>query len=456
MRGTQLLTAPGRWTRAAVGLLVVGSLGILACGDRARSAAPAPFVLVTLDTFRADHLGRIGGAGYTVETPNLDALADRGTLYTRVIAPAPQTVPSHATLLTGLSPAAHGVVTNRSRLGALPTIATTLRDAGWQTGAFVSGFVLARHTGLDAGFDTYDDLLGLRERIGSNRIGALFATPFEATRERPGDRTVDASLAWLRRQAGRSFLWVHLYDPHAPYEPPAPWDTRYDPSGADAPGNPAQVRASMAGQGWSNLFVAADLRGAVARYAGEISWTDAVVGKLVEALPRDATIVVVADHGESLVEHGEFVGHGRTLYEPALRVFAIVAGPTIARGAIDDPIALAAIGGALVPLATTGAGLPSPTRDPIWAFTFGERSEPGVDPDPGPRFAEYDGPTKWIVDGRGTVHCFDWREDPGETNDVAGDDPDGAAAVLDASRALRAQLDRGRAPEGVTALGYTE
>ena len=114
-------------------LLAVGFLGILACADRARGPAPPlPFVLVTLDTFRADHLGRIGGWGHPVETPDLDALADRGVLYARVIAPAPQTVPSHATLLTGEPPASHGVITNRSRL-ARPTIATELRAAGWRT-----------------------------------------------------------------------------------------------------------------------------------------------------------------------------------------------------------------------------------------------------------------------------------------------------------------------------------
>jgi len=433
-------------------LLAVGSLGILGCADRAPlPEPPAPFVLVTLDTFRADHLGRIGGWPEPVETPNLDALADRGTLYTRVIAPAPQTVPSHATLLTGEPPASHGVITNRSRL-ARPTIASELSAAGWRTGAFVSSFVLARHTGLDAGFDTYDDALGFRERMPS-----LLRDRVEPTAERRGDRTVAAAIDWLARGTTRSFAWIHLYDPHAPYDPPPPWDARYDATRSDAPGNPQQVRASMAGQGWTNFLVPQDLRRPVARYAGEVSWTDAVVGTLVAALPPDATIVVVCDHGESLVEHGEFLGHGRTLYEPALRVFAIAAGPGIAQGVVDDPIPLDAIGRALAPLATTGSGLPAPSPDPIWAFTYGERSEASVDPDPGPRFAEYDGPTKWIVDGRGTAHAFQWREDPGETHDIASEDPVAASIVVEASKALRAQLERVRSPDsGVRALGYTE
>ena len=433
-------------------LLAVGFLGILGCGDRApQSVAPAPFVLLTLDTFRADHLGRIGGSGHPVETPNLDALAERGTLYSRAVAPAPQTVPSHATLLTGVDAAAHGVITNRSRL-ARPTIATELGHAGWRTGAFVSSQVLARHTGLDAGFETYDDVLSLRDRLPS-----VLRKRLAPTLERRGDRTVAAAIDWLRRGTTRSFGWVHLYDPHAPYEPPPPWDAHYDASREDAPGNPQQVRASMAGQGWTNLFVPQDLRPTVARYAGEVSWTDAVVGTLVAALPRDATIVVVGDHGESLVEHGEFIGHGRTLYEPVLRVFAIAAGPGVPRAVVDDPVPLDAIGRALLPLATTGTGLPSPSADPIWAFTYGERSERSVDPDPGPRFAKYDGPTKWIVDGRGTVRAFVWREDPGETHDIAAEDPTGAAIVLAASRELRARLEGARAPDsGVRALGYTE
>ena len=433
-------------------LLAVGLLGILACADRARGPTPpAPFVLVTLDTFRADHLGRIGGWGHPVETRNLDALADRGTLYSRVVAPAPQTVPSHATLLTGEAAASHGVITNRSRLDR-PTIATELRAAGWRTGAFVSSFVLARHTGLDAGFDTYDDVLGFPERLPS-----LLRDRFSPTAERRGDRTVASAIDWLAQGTTRSFVWIHLYDPHAPYDPPPPWDAHYDATRSDAPGNPEQVRASMAGHGWTNFLVPQDLRSAVARYAGEISWTDAVVGTLVSALPADATIVVVSDHGESLVEHGELLGHGRTLFEPALRVFAIAVGPRIARGVVDEPVPLEAIGRALVPLATTGAGLPAPSTAPIWAFTYGERSEASVDPDPGARFAEYDGPTKWIVDGRGTVHAFQWREDPGETRDIASEDPTAAAIVVEQSHALRAQLESHRAPDSaVRALGYTE
>jgi hypothetical protein len=322
------------------------------------------------------------------------------------------------------------------------------------TGAFVSSFVLARHTGLDAGFDTYDDVLGVRERMPS-----ILRDRFSPTAERRGDRTVAGRdrLAGRRHDAGR-FVWIHLYDPHAPYDPPPPWDARYDCD--------AQRRARQSGAG-------ARIHGgpragrisrcprtcvpAVARYAGEISWTDAVVGTLVAALPSDATIVVVADHGESLVEHGEFLGHGRTLYEPSLRVFAIAGGPGIARSVVEDPSRSTRSGGALVPLATTGAGLPAPGRDPIWAFTYGERSEASVDPDPGPRFAEYDGPTNgsWTVAGPRT-HSSGART-PGETHDIASEDPTAAAIVVEASKELRARLEGARAPDsGVRALGYTE
>jgi hypothetical protein len=127
-------------------------------------AAAAPFVLVTLDTFRADHLGRIGGWTDPVETPNLDALADRGALYTSGDRPRPQTVPSHATLLTGEAPASHGVITNRSRLGH-PTIASELRAADGERARSSRASCWRRHSGLDAGFDTYDDVLGVRERM---------------------------------------------------------------------------------------------------------------------------------------------------------------------------------------------------------------------------------------------------------------------------------------------------
>jgi hypothetical protein len=341
-------------------LLAVGSLGILGCADRAPlPASPAPFVLVTLDTFRADHLGRIGGWSEPVETPNLDALADRGTLYSAGdrARSADRAVARHAPhgRAAGVARRDHESLAARSPDGRerapcrrMANGRVRLELRAWPgTPGSTPGSRPTTTCSASASACRRSSERSLRARRQSDAATA---------RSRP-------AIAWLAGGTTHSFaVDLHLYDPHAPYDPPPPWDARYDATASDAPGNPEQVRASMAGRGWTNFLVPQDLRSAVARYAGEVSWTDAVVGGLVAALPPDATIVVVADHGESLVEHGEFLGHGRTLYEPSLRVFAIAVGPGIGHGVVDDPIPLDAIGRALVPLATTARGAPDAER----------------------------------------------------------------------------------------------
>src|SRR5262249_30826137 len=154
------------------------------------------------DTTRADHIGVYGDS--RARTPRLDALAGGGVLFERAIAAAPITLPAHASLLTGLYPFVHGVRNNGNfSLGeSTPTLATALRDRGYRTGAFVSAFVLDRRFGLGRGFDEYDDRLQI---------------------ERRGDATAAAAVQWLAASAGGEapfFLWLHLYDPHDPYDPP--------------------------------------------------------------------------------------------------------------------------------------------------------------------------------------------------------------------------------------------
>src|SRR5262245_57868845 len=249
---------------------------------------PLNVLLVTLDTTRADRLGCYGSK--TVETPRLDALAARGVVFENAISPSPLTLPAHCSILTGLLPAEHGVRDN----GGFPledarvTLAEVLAARGWSTGAFVSAYVLDRRWGVGQGFAHYrDGFVVPRDRaIGMEEL------------QRRGDDTVAKALEWIRgKGSGRWFAWVHLYDPHAPYEPPAPFAARYT-------GRP---------------------------YDGEIAWTDSLVGRLLDGLASlrltDRTLVaVVADHGESLGEHGE-TGHGLFLYEPTTRVPMILAGP---------------------------------------------------------------------------------------------------------------------------------
>jgi choline-sulfatase len=240
--------------------------------------AATSVLLVTLDTTRADHLGCYGAKG--AATPAIDAVAARGVRFEQALAPTPLTFPSHATILTGRVPRRHGVRDNALfRLRPdVPVLAESFRKAGHGTAAFVSAAVLDGDLGLARGFQVYDDTLG---------DAALGEEP-----ERRGDRTTDAALAWLGKVEGPFFLWVHLYDPHAPYAPPEPYKRSY---------------------------------------AGEIAFVDAQVGRLVAAASarsKDLLVALAGDHGESLGEHGEDT-HGIFLYQATQRVPLVVAGPRV-------------------------------------------------------------------------------------------------------------------------------
>ena len=255
----------------------------LACGrgpsfDR---RADQNVLLVTIDTLRADALSSYGGQA---RTPNLDALASHGTRFDFAHAHSVLTRPSHASILTGLYPFQHGVRDHsgyRMKTGSV-TIATLLKQNGFATGAFVGAVPLTHEFGLDFGFDVYDD---------------RFARPAQASEfslaERPAADVVTAALTWVEGRQGRWFAWVHVFDPHAPYTPPAPFDGEYA-------GRP---------------------------YYGEVAYVDKALGPLFDAVargPRSTTILVTSDHGEGLGDHGE-LGHGLFAYESTLRVPLILA-----------------------------------------------------------------------------------------------------------------------------------
>jgi len=237
-------------------------------------------LLISIDTLRADALGSYGGRA---TTPNLDRLAARGARFDFAHAHAVVTLPSHASMLTGRYPYEHGIRDNtgyRLQPGT-ETMATRLKAAGFATGAFVGGFPLDSQFGLDEGFDRYDDTMGAG------------ATNANDERERRADAVAASALEWIGQQSDAWFSWVHVYDPHVVYDPPAEWRARF-------PNDP---------------------------YLGEVSWTDQALGVLLErvaALPRRTLVIVTADHGEGLGEHGELT-HGVFAYEPVLRVPLIVA-----------------------------------------------------------------------------------------------------------------------------------
>ena len=223
----------------------------------------------------------------------LDRLAAQGRVFTNAHAHNVVTLPSHTNILTGLYPFQHGVRDNTGfRLAAkFPTLATVLHGAGYATGAFVGAFPLDSQFGLNHGFDVYDD----HYPKGANETE--FVLP-----ERRGDEVVRLALAWWRAHAGKPrFLWVHLYDPHAAYDPPEPFASRFK----DDP------------------------------YLGEVAAADSflapLLGPFLDGREKPALVVVTADHGESLGEHGEQT-HGLFAYEATLKVPLVVWGRGVAPG----------------------------------------------------------------------------------------------------------------------------
>ncbi len=293
-------------------------VGLAALGEPAlarRSREAPALVLITSDTHRGDHLGVApGGAG--VQTPFLDSLAARGVHFVDCISPANVTRPSHASLLTGVSPRDSGVVTNEARLSdEAPTLAEAFRGAGWVTLAAVSISPMShRHSGLGQGFDR-------------------MSTP--TVPQQDSLHTIRALRSWLPEVEGLPvFVWLHVFDAHTPYDCGSGYEHLYydrgrDPRDAALPGPPEHAVPD-----WSNGV--RDLEYLVASYKAEISYLDGRLRELfVEPRLRSATVAFTADHGESLTAHGVYFDH-RELYPDTLRVPLILAGPGVPAGLLVD------------------------------------------------------------------------------------------------------------------------
>ncbi len=279
---------------------------------RAKGTAAPNLVLITLDTTRADHLGAWGWPH--AHTPNLDALAARGTRFARCDTAAPITLVSHSTLMTGLFPPRHGVRDNGTFVlpAKIETVAERLAAGGYDTAAVVSAVVLARRQGLDQGFRIYDDDMGSGYAEGT------------MVSERQAEKTTAAALAALGNLKPPFFLWVHYFDPHEEYRPP----TRF----ADAATGPNRL------------------------YDGEIAYMDEQIGELLKKLPAGTDVLAVGDHGEMLGEHGELT-HGLLLYQGVRRVPLILAGPGIPAGKVQSSLVRTAD---VTPTLLTLAGLAVP------------------------------------------------------------------------------------------------
>ncbi|MBI3265323.1 MAG: sulfatase-like hydrolase/transferase [Acidobacteria bacterium] len=291
------MTIPGRRLWSVATFVILAGVVMLLFASRHRSLSlpdrgslrDANVLLITIDTLRADRLGAYGGR---VPTPTVDGLAGRGLRFTHAYAHVPMTLPSHASILTGLTPPGHGVRNNGSFTLAAshPTLAAMLKSAGYRTGAFVGSFVLDARFGLNQGFDVYDDYYG--EETGLLDFGFV---------QRRAPEVLRAAEQFILSQPPTYFAWVHLFDPHAPYD--APVHSIDDP------------------------------------YDNEIAYTDAQLGAFLHRLGAagalDRTLIVVtADHGEGLGDHGEDT-HGLFAYDSTLHVPLIVSGPGIPAGVSD-------------------------------------------------------------------------------------------------------------------------
>jgi len=440
-------------------LLLVATLAA-ACSRAEHASPPARpnVLLVTIDTFRADRIG-------TGVAPAIDRLAATGLRFSSARTTAPLTLPAHSTVHTGLLPPAHGVRENGAALAEThQTIARILGGAGYDTAAFVGAFVLDRRFGLAQGFTVYDDQVP-RDPNATERLEA----------ERPASAVVDRALAWLDKRTPPApsnlparppappappafFLWVHLYDPHAPYAAPPEYRQR-----------------------------------AATPYDAEVAYADAQLSRLLEQLrlsgELDRTIVIVAgDHGEGLGDHGERT-HGMLAYDSTLRVPLVVAAPGVAAAVRDEAVSLADVAptilraaGVTPPDAMKGRDLLGATISLLARRSAGsnDRSEGGkADTTSGvnsgvdlyseteyPRAAGWS-PLQALTDGRwmairagGTTELYDLQSDSRQEHDVAAAHPAIATAMaakaqtIHASAAASASTIAPDAQERLRALGY--
>ena len=369
----------------------------------------ANILLVTLDTTRADRLGCYGYAD--AETPVLDGLARDGVLFERCITPTAFTLPSHASIMTGKYPASHGVRINGDLALAdgQTTLAERLSKEGYRTGAFIGAFVLDGRWGLKQGFEHYDDNFDLKpgEQLDLARV------------QRPGDKVVDAALKWLQETDTRPFFaWVHLYDPHTPYEPPEPWRSRLNDS-------------------LSHL------------YDGEIAFADSQVGRLLnwlaaQGLEKRTIVVAVGDHGEGLGSHGE-AEHGYFVYDYAVHVPFLVRLPLDGFRGIRVPAQVRTIDIVPTLLELIGANAPAEIDGESLAPIL---AHPGRE---GPRYAYSESMSPSLQYGWSALYgvqtlsykyieapkpeLYDLREDPDETDNRL-------ARLPQAPRELREELEK--------------
>jgi arylsulfatase A-like enzyme len=469
------------------GLLLAGVAAAGGGQPDGPSSMPPPglpnLVLVTVDTLRRDHVGAFGGA---VATPRFDRLAAEGAIFDGAITPIPETAPSHAAMLTGLHPARHKVIANGIPLkdGYL-TVTEQLAITGYRTGAFVSSFAAGSTTGLDQGFQVYDDDFTPAVRgIGRARVARL-ALPLLLRLGDPADwpwllergapATIAHALTWVNAGDGPFFLWVHVFEPHSPYERPGcQGPTPLGDTPAATCAGVLDHRAILA-QEPGYAYTPDEEAALRALYAEEVAYTDTQLGALLDGLSaagalENAMVVVTSDHGESLGEHDiRFNHHG--LYDDVLRVplVAWASSPGWAPGTrVARQVTVADIANTLlefagiplmantesVPLLNHVRGVDVPAR-PVLLLGRTEASLKkgqlhGVRDHKGFKY----------IQGTDTEELYDLTADPGELRNIAAEQPGaiegGRANVGTLKTALGGAAVAVPADERLELLGYME
>ncbi|MBM4368689.1 MAG: sulfatase [Deltaproteobacteria bacterium] len=430
--------------------------------DPAPPGAPN-LVLVTIDTLRRDHVGTFGGR---FATPVMDGLAAEGAAFDNAITPLPETAPAHASMLTGLHPAEHGLEQNGMSLprSAL-TVAEQLQFLGWRAGAFVSAFAVDSATGLDQGFEVYDDdflpafrgLSEFRAGYAALRLLMRFGNPadFPFLLEREGPRTYERALRWTATVPATEpvFLWTHVFEPHSPYEGPL---------------DHAAILKQEPGYDYDE----AEIVGLRQQYGAEVERADQQLGAYLDGLRAlgrldNALVIVLADHGESLGEHDiMFTHHG--LYDEVLRVPMLAwaspplawAGTRASQQVTVADVANSVLDHAGLPLLQQTRSVPLTYRltgreirpDPLLlmgrstqSWLYGVRSPSGVK----------------YIQGLGTEELYDLATDPAELHNLADEEPAAVENGRLSVQMLKGHVDRA-APQSdeqrslLEALGYVE
>jgi arylsulfatase len=421
--------------------LVVVTLALLPASCRPAGPAPRSLVVVTVDTLRADRLGSYGSR--LGLTPEIDALAAKSVRFDRAYTPIPLTFPSLVALFTGRHPEDVGVDSNELlRDPSVGTLATALAARGYRTGAVVSNFVLRAETGLDRGFEHYDDEL---PRRGGDR----------GLSERGAAETTDAALDMLVRLGDGSrvpiFLWVHYQDPHGPYLPPRGYRARYLAAERAAPDAERRLPVSRSESGSGAIpryqLIDAERRVAFYRagYHGEVRHVDEEIGQLLRKLGSlglidRAVLVFAADHGEGLGEADYWFAHGERLVDSQVRVPLLVRVPGRPAGSRSEAVSLADVAPTLAAL--LDVPLPGPLRGRDLFAADRESTLHLATPGESPvtRFGVIEGGYKYVVTHDEGGHIERLYRLGDESRDLAGTHPELVNSLAERVRERRGEV----------------